>query len=69
MFITVVIPDGKALLITFFKKLPFTLSLLGSSANTNAGIPIVITLINDNCIGIKGYFKLINKNIIAIKNA
>ena len=34
--------------ITFFKKLPFIRSLLGSSAKTNEGIPIVTVLIKLN---------------------
>ena len=39
---------------TLIIKWPLTLSLFGSNANINDGIPIVITLINVSCIGIKG---------------
>ena len=53
---------GIALLITFGKKLPFTLSLLGSNASKNEGTPIVTILIKVSCIGIKGYVSPINKN-------
>lgn len=55
MFITVVIPLGIALLITFMKNFPLTISWFGSSAKINAGTPIVRLLINDIWIGIKGY--------------
>ena len=45
---------GKDFEITFFKKLPLILSLLGSNASIKDGIPIVTTLIKVNCIGMKG---------------
>ena len=42
---TIVSAAGRDLLITFGKKCPVTLSLLGSSAKMNDGIPIVTTLV------------------------
>lgn len=65
MFIATVIPVGIDLDITFLKKFPLTLSLLGSKAKIKDGMPIVIALINVNCIGTKGYAFPINKNINA----
>ena len=44
---TLVILTGIDLYKTFFKKLPFNLSLLSSRASTNDGIPIVRELIKD----------------------
>ena len=55
--ITFVIAVGKAFATTFCKNLPLILSLLGSNANINEGIPIVVTLINDNCIGINNILR------------
>ena len=65
MFIATVIPVGIDLDITFLKKFPLTLSLFGSKAKIKDGMPIVIVLINVNCIGTKGYAFPINKNINA----
>ena len=45
ILITTVKPGGKALEMTFFKKLPLILYLLGSNASIKEGIPIVTTLI------------------------
>lgn len=61
MLLTTVKAVGIAFEITFFKNCPFILSLFGSSANTNDGIPIVTMLINVKWIGINGY------GILAIK--
>ena len=47
-------PEGNAFEITCLKKFPLTLSLFGSKAKINDGIPIVTTLIRLNWIGIKG---------------
>ena len=55
---------GSALANTLNKKLPSTNLLLGSSANTNDGAPIVNVVINVNWIGIKKYFW--NDNILNI---
>ena len=60
----IVIDVGNATDATFIKNLPFTFSLFGSSARINAGIPIVNTLVNVNCIGINGYVFFININSI-----
>lgn len=65
IFIATVSPVGNAFDITFFKKYPFILSLFGSNASINDGIPIVTTLIKLNCIGTNGYDSPINKNISA----
>ena len=51
---TLVILTGTDLYKTFFKKLPFNLSLLSSSARTNDGIPIVRELISDIWTGSNG---------------
>ena len=44
----IVIDVGNATDVTFVKNFPFTFSLFDSSANMNAGIPIVNTLVNVN---------------------
>lgn len=43
---TIVIPQGKDLLIMLLNKFPLIRLLFGSSANTKDGIPIVSTLVN-----------------------
>ena len=48
---TIVKAVGKEEAITLYKKFPLILSLLGSSAKTNEGIPIVNTLVNVSWIG------------------
>lgn len=48
IFIATVIPVGIALDIIFFKNLPLIFSLLGSNANKNEGMPIVIAPIKLN---------------------
>lgn len=45
---------GTDFFIIFLNKLPDILSLLGSSARINDGMPIVIALISVICIGING---------------
>ena len=54
MLIIVVRAVGIAFEIIFFKKLPCILSLLGSKASINEGIPIVTTLIKLKWIGSNG---------------
>lgn len=56
---------GIDLLITFPINFPFIRSLFGSNASINDGIPIHTSEIKLNCIGINGYFALINTNNIA----
>ena len=53
---------GKATFTTFNKKCFFILSLFGSRAKMNAGIPIVNVLVSDNCIGMNGYVLSTNRN-------
>ena len=60
---------GAAFFKTFFKKLPFTLSWFGSSANTKDGIPMVKTLVSVSWIGMKGYGISIKRKIKANKPA
>ena len=56
---------GIDLLITFPINLPFTLSLFGSNARINDGIPIHTSEIKLSCIGINGYSAFTNTNNIA----
>ena len=54
MFETMVKAVGKLFFNTFTIILPFILSLFGSKARINDGIPIVTVLISVSCIGING---------------
>ena len=51
---TIIMAQGRALLIILTNKFPFTLSLLGSKASIKEGMPIVNTLVRVICMGIKG---------------
>ena len=52
---TTVSAAGTRLPITFTKKFPLTISVFGSRAKINDGIPIVNVVINVSWIGIKKY--------------
>ena len=54
IFSTMVSPVGMDLLITLTTNFPRTISLFGSKAKINDGIPIVSVLISVRCIGSKG---------------
>ena len=53
---TTVSAAGTLLPITFTKKFPLTISVFGSRAKINDGIPIVNVVINVSWIGIKKYW-------------
>ena len=65
IFITVVKAIGIDFAITFGKNFPLTLSVFGSNAKINDGIPIHTNDIKLNCIGINGYGIFANTKIIA----
>ena len=67
--VTMVRAVGKAVFMTFIMILPFILSLFGSRARINDGIPMVTMLVKVSCIGTKGYVVLKNINMIASKVA
>lgn len=52
---TTVKAAGRLLPITFIRKLPLTMSVLGSNARMNDGIPIVNVVISVSWIGMKKY--------------